>query len=336
MGGDHGPVVTVPAVFQLLSKSKNVELILVGNQEVLNAEIAKYSNSELKSRIVVRHASEEVLMDELPSKALRTKKDSSMRVAINLVKEGVAKACVSAGNTGALVATARFVLKTLPGIDRPAINTYFPTMIPNKTTNILDLGANVDSKADYLFQLAVMGSVLSTVVDNIRSPKVALLNIGSEEIKGNEQIKLAAQMLSQNKNINYVGFIEGDSLFRGDVDVVVCDGFIGNIVLKTVEGALKLVGFYAKRNMTRNIYTKLTAILALPMLRKLQRDIDPGKYNGATLVGLQGVVIKSHGSANAMAFTYALEKAVVEAEKNVPKKIRDELTRILQVQGVVQ
>ena len=181
-----------------------------------------------------------------------------------------------------------------------------------------------------------MGSVLSTVVDNIRSPKVALLNIGSEEIKGNEQIKLAAQMLSQNKNINYVGFIEGDSLFRGDVDVVVCDGFIGNIVLKTVEGALKLVGFYAKRNMTRNIYTKLTAILALPMLRKLQRDIDPGKYNGATLVGLQGVVIKSHGSANAMAFTYALEKAVVEAEKNVPKKIRDELTRILQVQGVVQ
>jgi phosphate acyltransferase len=265
----------------------------------------------------------------LPSKALRTKKDSSMRVAINLVKEGVAKACVSAGNTGALVATARFVLKTLPGIDRPAITTHFPTMIPNKGTNILDLGANVDSSADYLCQLAVMGSVLSLVVDNIPNPKVALLNIGSEEIKGNEQIKEASRLLSQNKNINYVGFIEGDDLFKGHVDVVICDGFVGNIVLKTIEGALKLVGFYAKRNMMRNIFTKITTILALPMLRGLQRDIDPGKYNGATLVGLQGVVIKSHGGASAVAFFHALEKAVIEAEKNVPQVIRDELTRIL-------
>jgi phosphate acyltransferase len=329
MGGDYGPVVTVPAAFRLLAKYRNVQLILVGNQEVLNTAVASYGNSEHKSRIVIRHASEEVLMDDLPSKALRTKKDSSMRVAINLVKEGVAKACVSAGNTGALVATARFVLKTLPGIDRPAITTHFPTMIPNKGTNILDLGANVDSSADYLCQFAIMGSVLSSVVDNIPKPKVALLNIGSEEIKGNEQIKKAAQLLSQNKNINYVGFVEGDDLFKGNVDVVICDGFIGNIVLKTIEGALKLVGFYAKRNMMRNIFTKLTAVLALPMLRGLQRDIDPGKYNGATLVGLQGVVIKSHGGARAIAFFYALEKAVIEAEKNVPQTIRNELTRIL-------
>jgi glycerol-3-phosphate acyltransferase PlsX len=329
MGGDYGPTVTVPAAFKLLTKYPNVQLILVGNQEILKPIIVScYGNSGLKDRITVQHASEEVLMDELPSKALRGKKDSSMRVAINLVKDGTANACVSSGNTGALVATARFVLKTLQGIDRPAITTRFPTMIPNKSTNILDLGANIDSKADYLCQLAVMGSVLSSVIDNNASPKVALLNIGSEEIKGNEQIKEAARLLAKNKNINYVGFIEGDDLFKGNIDVVVCDGFIGNIVLKTIEGALKLVSFYAKRNMMRNLFTKLTTILALPMLRGLQRDIDPGKYNGATLVGLQGVVIKSHGGANTTAFFYALEKAVIEAEKNVPQAIRDELSRI--------
>ena len=329
MGGDYGSVVTVPAAFRLLAKYPSVQLILVGNQEVLNKAIAIHGNHELKNRVIVRHASEEVLMDELPSKALRGKKDSSMRVAVNLVKDGAADACVSAGNTGALVATARFVLKTLPGIDRPAITTHFPTMIPNKATNILDLGANVDSGADYLFQLAVMGTVLSSVIDNVPNPKVALLNIGSEDIKGNGQIKEASQILSKNKSINYVGFVEGDDLFKGHVDVVVCDGFIGNIVLKTIEGALKLVGFYAKRNMMRNVFTKLTTMLALPMLKGLQRDIDPGKYNGATLVGLQGVVIKSHGGANVAAFFHALEKAVIEAEKNVPQKIRDELARIL-------
>ncbi len=334
MGGDYGPAVTIPAAFQLLAKYSSVQLILVGKQEVLNTAIAAQGNSELKNRITVRHASEEVLMDEVPSKALRNKKDSSMRVAINLVKDGTAQACVSAGNTGALVATARFVLKTLPGIDRPAITTHFPTMVPNKGTNILDLGANVDCKADYLCQLAVMGTVLASVIDNNPNPKVALLNIGSEEIKGNEQIKEAAQILAANKNINYVGFVEGDELFKGHIDVVVCDGFIGNVVLKTIEGALKLVGFYAKRNMMRNIFTKLTTLLALPMLKGLQRDIDPGKYNGATLVGLQGVVIKSHGGANAAAFFHALEKAVIEAEKNVPQKIGDEIVRILKAGAV--
>lgn len=330
MGGDYGPVITVPAAFRLLAKYPNVQLILVGNQEVLNKGIEAYGDSNLKERIIIRHATEEVLMDELPSKALRSKKDSSMRVAIDLVKEGISRACVSAGNTGALVATARFVLKTLPGIDRPAITTHFPTMVLNKSTNILDLGANVDSSADYLLQLAVMGTVLSSIVDNIVNPKVALLNIGSEEIKGNEQIKEASQLLAKHKNINYVGFIEGDELFKGHVDVVVCDGFIGNIVLKTIEGALRLVTFYAKRNVKRNVFTKLAALLALPMLKGLQRDTDPGKYNGATLVGLQGIVIKSHGGANATAFFYALEKAVIEAEKSVPQKIRDELTKLIQ------
>ena len=329
MGGDYGSVVTVPAAFRLLAKHPNVHLILVGNQEILNAAVKAQGQSELKDRITVQHALEEVQMDELPSKALRTKKDSSMRIAINLVKEGVAQAAISAGNTGALVATARFVLKTLPGIDRPAITTQFPTRIPGAGTNILDLGANIDSSVDYLCQLAVMGTVLSKVVDNISSPKVALLNIGSEEIKGNEQIKIAAKKLANNEHINYVGFVEGDDLFKGDVDIIVCDGFIGNIVLKTIEGAMRLVVFYARRSMSRNIFTKLTSILALPMLKKLHREIDPGKYNGATLIGLKGIVIKSHGGANVAAFTHALEKAVIEVEKNVPQKISDELVKII-------
>lgn len=329
MGGDHGPNVTVPAAFRLLARYPNVKLILVGNQVILNAKVAA-QNMKLQDRVIVQHASQEVLMDELPSKALRNKKDSSMRVAINLVKNGVAHACVSAGNTGALMATARFVLKTLPGIDRPAITTPFPTVIPNKSTHVLDLGANVDSNASYFCQFAVMGSVLASVVDNINHPKVGLLNVGSEENKGNEQIKKAAHMLAENKNINYVGFVEGDDIFKGTVDVIVCDGFIGNIMLKSIEGVLKLVAFYGKRNMSRNIITKLMALLALPMLKKLHKDIDPGKYNGATLIGLQGVVIKSHGSANITAFYYALEKAVVEAEKQVPNKIRYELTKALQ------
>lgn len=331
MGGDHGPKVTVPAAFCLLEKYPNIELILVGNQDVLNIAVAPY-DILLKKRITVQHASEEILMNELPSRALRTKKDSSMRVAINLVRNGIAQACISAGNTGALVATARFVLKTLPGIDRPAIVGYFPTRTPNKNTSILDLGANVDTSPDYLCQLAIMGTVMSRVIDDIPYPKVALLNIGSEEIKGNEQIKLASQLLLRNKNINYVGYVEGDDLFKGEVDVVVCDGFIGNIVLKTIEGVLKLVTFYAKRNTSRNFFTKLTALLAFPMLRKLQKDIDPGKYNGAALIGLPGIIIKSHGSANVAAFVCALENAIIEVERNVPQKIRDELTKIIQEQ----
>lgn len=328
MGGDHGPDVTVPAAFQLLAKNPMVKLILVGNQEILNAKVAA-QNKKFKDRIIIQHAPEEVLMDELPSKALRNKKNSSMRIAINLVKDGTAQACVSAGNTGALMATARFVLKTLPGIDRPAITTSFPTVIPNKNAHVLDLGANVDSDANYLFQFAVMGSVLSTVIDNISQPKVALLNIGSEENKGNEQIKNAAQILAENKNVNYVGFIEADDIFKGIVDVIVCDGFIGNIMLKSIEGVLKLVIFYAKRNATSNFYSKLMALLAFPMLKKLYKEIDPSKYNGATLIGLQGVVIKSHGGANVTAFTYALERAIFETEKQVPQRIRDELAKAL-------
>jgi phosphate acyltransferase len=335
MGGDSGPSVTVPAAIMLLKHHPRVKLILVGNQAVLNTKIAA-EDPKLLNRIVVQHASEEVLMDELPSKALRSKKDSSMRVAINLVKNGTAQACVSAGNTGALMATARFVLKTLPGIDRPAITTSFPTMIPGKTSHVLDLGANVDSEADYLYQFALMGSVLASVVDNIERPKVALLNIGSEENKGNEQIKKAAHILAEDKNINYVGFIESNDIFKGTVDIIVCDGFIGNIMLKSIEGVMKLIKFYIvsfysnKKNIFSSIAAKLLALLAMPMLMKLYKYTDPGKYNGATLIGLRGIVIKSHGSANIVAFYHALEKAVLEAEKQVPQRIHDKLAKILE------
>jgi glycerol-3-phosphate acyltransferase PlsX len=228
------------------------------------------------------------------------------------------------------MATVRFVLKTLPGIDRPAIITLFPTTVPNKGTYVLDLGANVDSGANYLYQIAIMGSVLAALTDNIKQPKVALLNIGAEDNKGNQQIKEAAQMLAENKHINYVGFVEGDDIFKGTVDVIVCDGFIGNVMLKSIEGVLKLVAFYAKKNIRRNIFTKILALLALPILKKMYKDINPGKYNGATFIGLRGVVIKSHGGADITTFTYALEKAVIEAQRQIPQKISDELTKILQ------
>ncbi len=330
MGGDHGHVVTVPAAFHLLAKHDNVEIVLVGDEAVLRKAIVDQNNTVLSKRIIIKHASEEVYMDESPSKALRSKKGSSMRVAINLVKEGSAHACVSAGNTGALVATARFVLKTLPGISRPAITTPFPTMVPNKNTLILDLGASVDSEEGYLFQLAVMGTVLASAIDNIAKPRVALLNIGSEEIKGNGQIKKAAQVLANSKHINYVGFVEGSDIFKGNVDVIVCDGFIGNVVLKTIEGALNLVKFHVKKNIVRSWFTKLTAILALPLLLRLQREVDPEKYNGATLVGLRGIVVKSHGGASVAAFVSALEKAMVEVVRDVPQKISDELAKILE------
>lgn len=333
MGGDVGIDTTIPAAFQALKKHKNLKLILVGNQEQINAKIADLP-AKIKSmgqdRFSIWHASEQVMMDESPAKALRTKKDSSMRVAINLVKNENAQACVSAGNTGALMATARFVLKTMPGIDRPAILASFPTYSSGKEVRVLDLGANVDSDANYLYQFAVMGSVLASVVDNIDKPKVALLNIGSEEIKGNEQVKKAAQILAENPNINYVGFVEGDEIFKGKVDVIVCDGFIGNAVLKSIEGLAKLIGFYAKRAFKKNLFTKLLTLTAYPVLKKIWHDLDPGRHNGASFIGLQGIVIKSHGGASINAFAHAIEAAILQVEKNVPQRIRDQLSKVLQ------
>lgn len=317
MGGDHGPSVTVPAALRVLKESPSLKIILVGDQEILTRELAAHS-SQTGSRVEIQHASEQVAMDEKPSVALRTKKDSSMRVAIDLVKEGRAQACVSAGNTGALMATARFVLKTLPGIDRPAILTTLPTMKGH--TNMLDLGANVDTSAENLFEFAVMGSVLTSAVENIESPSVGLLNIGEEEVKGNERVKEAARLLSESK-LNYIGFIEGDDIYKGTADVVVCDGFVGNVALKTSEGVAKMISHFMREEFKRNIFTKFAALVAMPVLNALAKRIDPRRYNGASLVGLQGIVIKSHGNADVVSYATAIREAVMEVKKNVPERI---------------
>jgi glycerol-3-phosphate acyltransferase PlsX len=330
MGGDHGPPVIVPAVLQVLEKYPNLHLILVGDQEILQQQLLLHRNYD-SSRLTIKHASQRVEMDEAPSQALRTKKDSSMRVAINSVKESVAQACVSAGNTGALMATARFVLKTLPGIDRPAIVSTFPTKLGNKCVRMLDLGANVDSSAEDLFQFAVMGSVLSSAVDNISNPKVCLLNIGEEDIKGNEQVKETAQLLSHTTAINYSGYIEGDDIYSGDADVVVCDGFVGNVALKTSEGVAIFIGKIIKQEFKRNWLTKIAALISLPVMRAVVRRIDPDRYNGATFVGLQGIVIKSHGGASIPAFAHAIEEAIIQVDKNVPELIREKVEQLLKV-----
>ena len=325
MGGDHGPHIVVPAALDMLNKHNQLKLILVGDHEILTQELHK-NHAEVGEALEIKHASQRVEMDELPSQALRGKKDSSMRVAINLVKEDRAQACVSAGNTGALMATSRFVLKTLPGIDRPAIITALPTI--NGHTHVLDLGANVDSTADHLFEFAVMGSALTSAVENLDRPTVGLLNIGEEEIKGNERVKEAARLLA-NSNLNYVGFVEGDDIYKGTVDVVVCDGFIGNVALKTSEGVAKMISHYIKQEFNRNIFTRMAGLMALPVLKAFREKIDPRHYNGASLVGLQGIVIKSHGSADVLAFAAAINEAILEVEKGVPKRICKQLESIL-------
>ncbi|MDT8384202.1 MAG: phosphate acyltransferase PlsX [Gammaproteobacteria bacterium] len=321
MGGDHGPSVVVPAALQILAESPQLRIILVGDESVLEQELATHkqaATSSISSRLSIQHASQQVTMDEKPSVALRTKKDSSMRVAINMVKEGQARACVSAGNTGALMATARFVLKTLPGIDRPAIISTLPSLKGH--THMLDLGANVDTSADNLFEFAVMGSVLTSAVENIESPTIGLLNIGEEEVKGNERVKEAARILASS-DLNYIGFVEGDDIFNGKVDVVVCDGFVGNVSLKTAEGVAKMISHFLREEFRRNIFTRCAGLIALPVLKALKQRIDPRRYNGASLVGLTGIVVKSHGGADVLAYASAIREALVEVDKNIPERI---------------
>ncbi len=331
MGGDHGAHVTVPAALEVLQQHAHAKIILVGQQDVLQRELLT-RRAAVSERLEVHHASQTVEMDELPSQALRGKKDSSMRVAINLVKEGVADACVSAGNTGALMATARFVLKTLPGIDRPAIITALPTIKGH--THVLDLGANVDTTAEHLFEFAVMGSVLTSAVENIERPTVALLNIGEEEIKGNDGVKEAARLIASS-SLNYIGFVEGDDIFKGAADVVVCDGFVGNVALKTTEGVARMIRHFMKQEFQRNLFTKAVGLLAMPVLKSFACKIDPRRYNGASFVGLRGIVIKSHGNADIFAFTTAINEALIEVEKNVPERIRSQLDVYLTQRKVV-
>jgi glycerol-3-phosphate acyltransferase PlsX len=317
MGGDHGPAVTIPAALAFLEKTPDARVILVGLEEPVRRALAKVP-AALASRIDVRAASEVVAMDEPPADALRRKKDSSMRVAINLVKEGAAQACVSAGNTGALMAIARFVLKTLPGIDRPAIASQLPT--EKGVVTILDLGANVNCTPPQLLQFAVMGTALAAAVEHIERPTVGLLNIGEEDIKGSEVVKQTAELLKAS-GLNYHGNIEGDDIYAGTTDVVVCDGFVGNVMLKTSEGLVQMLYAFLKGEFTRNPLTRLAAAIAYPVLAAFKRRVDPRRYNGATLVGLRGVVVKSHGGADAFAFKNALDKAHAEVAEGVLDRI---------------
>ncbi len=326
MGGDHGIDTVVPAALNTLAHRNDVHLILVGDQAQIEARLTQAGRVPDDTRLSIQHASQVVDMDEPPSRALRLKKDSSMRVAINLVKEGRAQACISAGNTGALMATARYVLKTLPGIDRPAISSAIPSI--EGFTEVLDLGANVDCSAEHLFQFAVMGSVLASAVHGLESPRVGLLNIGEEEIKGNDQVKEAARLLADS-SLNYIGFVEGDDVYTGGVDVVVCDGFVGNVALKTTEGVAKMISHYMREEFRRNPLTKLAGLIALPVLRAFRKRIDPRRYNGASLLGLRGIAIKSHGGADALAFENAINVAALEVQKAVPERIDHLLEALL-------
>lgn len=316
MSGDLGAEIVVRAAAASLQKYANLDLVLVGDEAQLTDLVTRIIGREPRLRI--QHASEVVAMSEPPADALRKKKDSSMRVAINLVKSGDADACVSAGNTGALMATARFVLKMLPGIDRPAIITELPAK--GGSLHMLDLGASAHGSAEHLFQYAVMGSIVASDISRIEKPRVALLNIGAEDNKGDDTVKDAAAMLNAS-TLNYVGFIEGSDLFSGKADVVVTDGFTGNVALKTMEGTVGLCVHYLRRAFTRGWVAKFQALLARQVLNRLATDMDPRNYNGATLVGLNGIVIKSHGSADAYAFQHAIDTAVVEVRNQLPQQI---------------
>ncbi|MBN1238877.1 MAG: phosphate acyltransferase PlsX [Gammaproteobacteria bacterium] len=317
MGGDLGPDAVVPAALATLEKDDSVSLVLVGLPEVLE-RARRDGGDKHGERLRYQAATEVVGMDEPPADALRRKKDSSMRVAVELVKNGEADACVSSGNTGALMATARYVLKTLPGIDRPAIISALPGI--SGPTYMLDLGANVGCTPEHLLQFALMGSVIAGDMLDVKQPRVGLLNIGQEDIKGNEIVREAGELLAHS-GLNYIGFVEGDGIFHADVDVVVTDGFVGNVALKTMEGVAKLIGEFLKQEFHRNSLRLLQGVVAKPALDAIRARVDPRRYNGASLVGLNGVVLKSHGSADQFAFETAVRTAIVEARKGVPVQI---------------
>ena len=326
MSGDFGIEVTVPAAQRALERHPDLELILVGQEALLQSALAKHGLLQ-HPRLRVEKADQVVGMDEEPAKALRGKKDSSMRVAVNLVQQAQAQACVSAGNTGALMATARFVLKTLPGVDRPAIVSQMPSRCGH--THMLDLGANAECSSEQLYQFAVMGSVLARTVSGLSSPRIALLNIGSEDIKGTQAIKQAAAMLAAS-DLNYIGYVEGSDIFLSDVDVVVCDGFSGNIALKSAEGISRLIADYLSEEYRRGWFSKLAAFMSLGVLKRFRRRVDPRTHNGASLLGLNGIVIKSHGSADAISLANAINIAVLECRKQILDTLAVEVEAHLQ------
>lgn len=323
MGGDHGPSVTIPAAKHFLDTHREGSLILVGLEDQLRAHLGEHCYGE---RLRIVHASQVVAMDESPATALKNKKDSSMRVALNLVKNGEADACVSAGNTGALMATSRFVLKMLPGIDRPALGQFLPTT-GDGMAYMLDLGANVDCAAEHLLQFAVMGAMLVAAMEHKDRPTVALLNIGSEDIKGNEVVKLASELLAKS-SLNFIGNVEGNGIFKGEADVIVCDGFVGNVALKAAEGVSHMMGRGIREEFGRNLLTKLAALIAWPVLKKFKQRVDHRRYNGALLLGLKGISVKSHGSADVFAFDKAIERAFEAANNRVVERIAERMSAL--------
>ena len=319
MGGDHGPRVTVPAAVAVAASQADAKFILVGLQSEIELELGKLRmDASVRERLTIRHAGEVVSMDESPAAALKGKKDSSMRIAAELVKNGGAHACVSAGNTGALMAISRFVLKTLPGIDRPAICSVLPNM--KGRTYMLDLGANVDCGAQHLLQFAIMGATLVSAVERKDRPSIGLLNIGEESIKGTEVVKQAAELL-RTSDLNFQGNVEGDDIYKGKTDVVVCDGFVGNIALKTSDGHAQMLGDSLREEFSRTWYTRLAALAAMPVLTAFKRRFDHRCYNGATLIGLRGIVVKSHGSADTFGFECSILRAVDEARNQVLQRL---------------
>jgi len=320
MGGDHGPAVVVPAVLDFLAQDPEVAVTLVGLRSPIESLLlASPIYGSVRTRIALHEASQLVSMEESPVLSLKNKKDSSLRVSINLVKSGAADCCVSAGNTGALMATARFVLKMMPGIERPAIATTMPSI--RGPVYVLDLGANVDCAPEHLLQFGIMGSILATSPE-CPQPSVGLLNIGHEAIKGNEIIKRASELL-RTAPIRFHGNVEGDDIYKGTVDVVVCDGFVGNVVLKTSEGLAWMLGQMIRTEFNRSFWTRLAGAVALPVLNRFKRRVDHRQYNGASLLGLRGLVVKSHGGADAYAFRHALLYAVTEVRSNVLGRIQE-------------
>jgi glycerol-3-phosphate acyltransferase PlsX len=330
MGGDHGPRVTLAACRQFLETHPDAQLLLVGQPQVLSGF------AHPRARVV--SATEVVTMDDPVEVAMRRKKDSSMRVAIEQIKSGDAQAVVSAGNTGALMAIARYVLKTIDGIDRPAIAGRMPNFKGGGTT-MLDLGANVDCTPDHLLQFAVMGSALVSVLDDIESPSVGLLNIGEEAIKGNEIIKRTAELLRTAANsgdLNFFGNVEGHDIYQGTVDLIVCDGFVGNVALKASEGLAHKISETLKNSFTRNIFTKIAAIFAYPVLSDFKDKVDHRRYNGAALLGLNGIVFKSHGSADEVAFETALNRAYDAAHHNLLERVRSRIAHAAPLLALAQ
>jgi phosphate acyltransferase len=330
MGGDHGPSVTIPAAVSFVNRQPEAELILVGLENDLLAELKK-CKAEHHPRLSIVHASETVEMDDPIEVALRRKKDSSMRVAIEMVKEGKAQACVSAGNTGALMAVSRYVLKTMAGVDRPAICSILPNQ-NDGPTYMLDLGANVDCEPHHLHQFAIMGSVLVSAMEGKERPTIGLLNVGTEEIKGNEVVKSTGELLRADHEagvLNFYGNVEGNDIFKGTTDIVVCDGFVGNVTLKAVEGLGRFVKTALTTEFKRSPLTMLGALISRGVLKNFSNRFNPSRYNGASLLGLRGLVFKSHGGADSYSYEWAIKRAFDAAKYNVQEHLSTKIAELM-------